>query len=221
MNRRAVLLVVAGLAAAATIALWVGLGRSHGDRDPGATGGSSAAPADRPPPLDPRTGRPTVATPRGSAAADPTAPDEIDDGDGDPDTRTYVMDNGAVMRDHRGPGYAPPINPPPMRPDQRTMSTVITARIYQQLAPVVAACGRAVPAGDRGEDPFVYVTMTVKVAKGQLTTTDVYPTIHDVNGASATAFPACVADKARAITLATADEPDHDDYIVQYPIRLK
>jgi hypothetical protein len=131
------------------------------------------------------------------------------------------MDNGAVVRDHRGSGYGPPITPPPMRPDQRTMNTELTAKIYQQLSPMVAACGREVPAGDRGADPYVYVTLTVKVAKGQLTTTDVYPTMNDVTGASASSLPACIADKAKGISLASGDEPEHDDYTVQYPIRLR
>ena len=213
------LLLLAAVAVGA-VAFWKLRGRGTHDTPADSTPGSAVATPGGPghPAIDPVTGKPVIGRP---GTANPAAPDEIDDGDGDPTTRTYVMDNGAVVRDHRGSGYDPPINPPPMRPDARTMSTVVTARIYQQLAPIVAACANTVPAADRGADPFVYVTMTVKVAKGQLTTTDVYPTIHDVTGGSATAFPSCVADKARTITLTASDEPDHDDYIVQYPIRLK
>jgi|GEM_PF-5755881 len=215
---RTLLIALAALVLAA-IAIW----KLRGGDAPQSAGPAPGAAEDKPDgvpgpaprrPVDPRSG---------PVAAGRPGPDDVDldDGDGDPTTRTYVMDNGAVVRDHRGAGAAPPINPPPMRPDQRTMSTVITARIYQQLAPAVASCGAAVPAADRGADPFTYVTMTVKVAKGALTTIDVYPTINDIGGASAASFTTCVTDKAMAISLTARDEPDHDDYIVQYPIRLR
>ncbi len=216
--RTRLVLLALGVALVVAVGFWRMRGRASDPAAPTASdrAGSSTAtgpgPAGTRPRIDPRSG----STVKPAAGAD-----EVDDGDGDPDTRTYVMDNGAVIRDHRGSGYAPPINPPPMPPDKRTMNTQLTAKIYQQLAPIVAACGGAVPTADRGGDPFTYVTMTVKVEKGQLTTTDVYPTIHDINGTSADAFPACVADKAKAIAIATGDEPDHSDYIVQYPIRLR
>lgn len=224
-GRTRALLVVLGVAAVAAIVAWTLRGGSEPTAGtPGSAGtGAPATDPARPGTSAPPLARPGVAQPAGprtgSAAAAANGVEEIEDGD--PDTRTYVMDNGAIVRDHRGSGYAPPINPPAMSPDRRTMSTDITARIYQQLAPMVASCGAQVPAEDRGENPFTYVTLNVQVAGGRLAVTDVYPTIHDIEGASAASFPACVRDKAAALSVPTGTEPDRDDYTVQYPIRLR
>lgn len=170
--------------------------------------------------------RPPVAI--GTPVAQPRTIDDPVDEDGgvplerpDRGVKVYVLDNGAVIRDHRGEGVPPPIAPPPMRPDKRTMSSKLTARIYTALAPMVQECAAAVPAVDRGADPFTYVTMTVQVSQGKLTTSDVFPTTHDLNGTSAQTFASCLADKGRGIAVPADDEPDHDDYIVQYPIRLQ
>lgn len=136
-------------------------------------------------------------------------------------TRTYVMDNGAVVQDHRGDGAGPPMDPPPMPPSKRTMNPEITAKVYQQLKPLVTACGAKTDPKERGDDPFTYVTMTVAVTKGTLTPTDVYPTVHDLKGASADKFTDCVRKQALTLEVPDSGEPDRTDYVVQYPIRLK
>ena len=136
-------------------------------------------------------------------------------------TRTYVMDNGAVVQDHRGDGYGPPVAPPALPPGKRTMSPEVTALIFQKLRPGVLACAGKVPASDRGADPFVYVTMTVAVASGRLSTTDTYPTTHDLKGDSLEGYVNCVREAGMAVTLDGTGEPDRNDYIVQYPIRLR
>ncbi|MBL8626276.1 MAG: hypothetical protein JNK64_33480 [Myxococcales bacterium] len=152
----------------------------------------------------------------------PAAPGDVAGGaPADRGTRTYVMDNGAVVQDHRGDGYGPPIDPPPMPPSKRTMNSAVTAKIYLQLKPMVTACGGKVDPADRGEDPFVYVTMTVAVTKGTLAPTDIYPTLHDLDGASADRFTDCLRTQAMTIRVPDSGEPDRTDYIVQYPIRLK
>lgn len=212
---RGLLIVLAAVIVVGAVVLVMKL--RGGDED--APAAPPAVATDRPvrPPITPGT----VAQPRprddlegeDDAGALPQRPDR--------GVKVYVLDNGAEIRDHRGEGMPPPIAPPPMRPDMRTMSSAVTAKIYTALAPIVAECAQGVPAVDRGADPFTYVTMTVQVKGGALTTSDVFPTTHDVNGQSAQTFASCVADKGKSIAVAAPDEADHTDYIVQYPIRLR
>jgi hypothetical protein len=204
------------LAAVAVVAIAIWQWRKRAGDDAPASGAATGTGGAVPPPIDRRR---VVAQPAGPSddLSDPDAPDRS----ARREPKIYVLDNGAVIRDHRGEGFPPPIAPPPLPPEQRTMNTQLTAKIYLALAPVVRACAAEVPAVDRGDDPFTYVTMTVQVSKGQLTTSDVFPTTHDVKGASEQRFASCVADKGRAIAVAAPDEPDHTDYIVQYPIRLR
>jgi hypothetical protein len=101
------------------------------------------------------------------------------------------------------------------------MNPQVTARIYQQLWPAVSTCAGKVPDSDRGDNPFVYVTMTVAVTGGRLTTTDVFPTLHDLKGDSVTSFTDCVREAGMAVVVADSGEPDRTDYVVQYPIRLR
>lgn len=161
--------------------------------------------------------RVAVEHPRADSTGGTLEPVRIDS-DG---TRTYVMDNGAVVQDHRGEGYGPPVAPPALPPGKRTMSPEITARIFQLLRPGVTKCAAKVPAAERGPDPFVYVTMTVAVAAGRLTTTDVYPTTHDLKGDSVDGYVNCVREAGMAVTLDRTGEPDRTDYVVQYPIRVR
>ncbi|MBK9030923.1 MAG: hypothetical protein IPL61_06215 [Myxococcales bacterium] len=213
---RLVLAVVAVAVIALAIVLWRSRGRATTpSTDPVATTptatGGGATPSG--------VGAPPIA--RGSSVTptpdDPTAPVSVDERG----TRTYVMDNGAVIRDHRGPDYGPPIVPPPMPPGKRTMSTEVTAKIYAQLKPAVTQCAAQVSAADRGADPFVYVTMTVAVTNGRLATTDVYPTLNDLKGPSVAAFTDCVRKQGLAVSIEQSGEPDRTDYVVQYPLRLR
>jgi hypothetical protein len=136
-------------------------------------------------------------------------------------TRTYVMDNGAVVRDHRPEDHGEPIAPPPMPPEQRTMSSAVTAVVYQRVAPVVAACAAKVVAADRGKDPFVYLTLTVAVTHGKLTVADSFPTANDIGAGAKPALLDCVRAGTLTQTVEAVDEPDRDNYIVQYPIRIR
>jgi hypothetical protein len=187
----------------------------------------AAAPADAPAGaatphagVTPRPGRAPVGkveVPSGSATPDdPGAASRDDRG-----MRTYVMDNGAVVQDHRGGPDVPPIDPPSLPPSKQTMNSAVTAKVYLQLKPMVAGCAGKFDPADRGDDPFVYVTLTVAVNQGTLTPTDVYPTLHDLKGPSAQRFTDCLRAKAMTIQVPESGEPDRTDYIVQYPIRLK
>ena len=150
----------------------------------------------------------------GAAAVDPGSTS---------DTRVHVTDTGRIVRDHRpGLNEDPTLFPAPLPPEQRTMSSAITADLAQQLRPIVAGCGRDVPAADRGAEPTVMVTLTVNVAQGRLSTTDVNAGSVDIAEASRDRlFAACVRDHAASLAAVTGDEPDLTDYIVQFPIPLR
>lgn len=208
---------VVALAVVAIVVIWWRGGRSAPSAPADPPAGSDAPRVGAPSPAGARpvgkvevpTGRPAPGADKPSAAGD------------DPVMRTYVMDNGAVVQDHRGDGFGPPIDPPPMPPSKRTMDSAVTAKVYLQLKPMVAKCGGQLDPADRGKDPFVYVTMTVAVTKGALAPTDVYPTLHDLKGPSADRFTDCLRTQAMTIQVPESGEPDRTDYIVQYPIRLK
>jgi hypothetical protein len=136
-------------------------------------------------------------------------------------TRTYVTDTGNPVRDHRDNVAEPIAVPAPMPPSERNMSSVVTAAIYQQLAPVVRSCGVDLPADARGDDPVVHVTLMVDVTGEQLTTADATAVTSDIKGATADAVVACVRDRAAALTVPAKGEPDRSGYVVQYPIRLR
>lgn len=208
---------VVALAVIAIAVIWWRGGSSSSSATPDAPAGAAAPPTGAPPPAGPRpVGKVEVPGDRPAAPGDVASGGAADRG-----VRTYVMDNGAVVQDHRGDGYGPPIDPPPMPPSKRTMDSAVTAKVYLQLKPMVAACSGKFDPADRGDDPFVYVTMTVAVTKGTLTPTDVYPTLHDLKGASADRFTDCLRTQAMSIQVPDSGEPDRTDYIVQYPIRLK
>lgn len=101
------------------------------------------------------------------------------------------------------------------------MNSVVTAAIYQQLAPIVRGCGLDLPPDARGDDPIVHVTLMVDVAGEQLTTSEATAVTSDVKGATADEVVACVRDRASALTVAAKGEPDRSGYVVQYPFRLR
>jgi BirA family biotin operon repressor/biotin-[acetyl-CoA-carboxylase] ligase len=211
MNRRWI--AVAAVVAAAAVALlwWRGRDRGAGTSRPSGAGAA----------IDPEA--PSAGAPGGGSA--PTRPRPRVPGQPDveirPDgTRVYVTDKG-VFRDHRGSGGSAPLGPPGLPPDQKTMSSAVTAQIYDQLKPAVVACSAAVAAADRGADPFVYVTLTVAVAGGALSTTGVEVGVNDVATSAQAALVQCVSERARAVAIPASGEPDRTDYIVQYPIRLR
>ncbi len=83
---------------------------------------------------------------------------------------------------------------------------------------VVTAAPAGITCGNGNNDCTENYTTGTNVT---LTPTDVYPTLHDLKGASADRFTDCLRTKAMAIQVPDSGEPDRTDYIVQYPIRLK
>lgn len=176
--------------------------------DPAAPGAATGDPANPANPGDPAN--PAVALPAGPAGGGSAA-----------EPRTYTTDTGNIVRDHRAGVTNPVALPAPVPPSERTMSSTLTAAIYQQLAPIVRACGAAAPAEGRGPSPVVHTTLTVDVAAGVLTTTSASAVASDLTGPTSDQIVACVRDRAGALTVAANGEPDRSGYIVQYPIRLR
>ncbi len=218
-TRRLSLLALAAVAAALAVYLLVGRG-SHATREPRLTGPVGALhPGD---PSRPGAGTPGLRSPgttpaRLPGAADPADPAAVLDAG----TRTYVMDDGTVVRDHRAGGGEPPVATTPVPPEQRTLNPELSAKVYQQLAPRVADCTGKVPASARGADPFVYVNLTVEVDGGILSTTEVLPVAHDVEDAAAGALVACVRAGLSTLRVDAKGEPDQTSYVLQYPMRLR
>ncbi|MBP8810371.1 MAG: hypothetical protein KBG48_05340 [Kofleriaceae bacterium] len=210
MNRRWI--AVAALVAVAVVAIVWWRGRERGATTSRASGGAAVDPSA--PGAGPAGGSAAPSRPRPRVPGT-TDVEVLPDG-----TRVYVSDKG-VFRDHRGSGAPPPLGPPGLPPDQKTMSSAVTAQIYDQLKPAVVACSAAVAAADRGADPFVYVTLTVAVAGGALSTTGVEVGVNDVATSAQAALVQCVSERARAVAIPASGEPDRTDYIVQYPIRLR
>lgn len=159
--------------------------------------------------------------PQGTAggSADPGADDPLA---GDrPPVRTYVMEDGTVGRDHRrGPASAP-VAIVPTPPEQRTMSSDLTARVYREVAPKVAACSAKVPDAALGADPFVYLNLTVDVTGGRLNAASVLPVAHDIEEAAATALVTCTREALAKLSLDAAGEPERTGYVLQYPLRVR
>ncbi len=215
---RLALLAVAALAAGLAIYFLVGRGSSATPTPHVAGPADPARPVDR----SPRPSTPGAPDPRspGPTPGGPTA-------DGDPSAapvggdRTYVMDDGTVVRDHRKSGGDAPVAITPVPPEQRTLSSEVSAQVYQQLSPKVAACTAKVPAAARGADPFVYINLTVEVDGGVLSTTQVLPVAHDITDAAAGALVACVRDGLSTLRVDAKGEPDQASYVLQYPIRVR
>ena len=211
------LLALAALVAGLAVYLLVGRGSSAargprvaGPRDPVAPGGT-AQPAG--------SGAPELRAPGTTPSlpgAGPAEPGAVDGG-----VRTYVMDDGTVVRDHRKNGGEAPVATTPIPPEQRTLNPELSARVYQQLSPRVAECAAKVPAGARGADPFVYVNLTVEVDGDVLSTTSVVPVAHDVDDAAAGGLVSCVRDGLSTLRVDAKGEPDQQAYVLQYPIRLR
>lgn len=181
--------------------------RGCGDPEEGSAEAPTLGPAAPAPARVGRERRPTTASPvRG----------------GDDEVRTYVTERGAAIRDHRShPEADPVLLPAPMPPEQRTMSSAVTAALLREVRPAVVACGRDVPDRDRGESPTVMVTLKVDITDGVLTVSeaDVAP-IH-IAAASGDVLRACVRDRVGTITTPTPDEPDRTRYVTRFPIRLR
>jgi hypothetical protein len=143
-------------------------------------------------------------------------------GTGEGDVRTYVTDTGNLVRDHRDlKGREPSAVPAPLPPEQRTMSSVITAEIYRSLAPTVRQCSKDLDASSLGPSPIVNVTLSVDVAGEKLTTTDATAVVTDITGPAADKVIACVRDRAAGLTVGAKGEPDRENYVLQYPIRVR
>lgn len=136
-------------------------------------------------------------------------------------TREYYTDTGNRVRDHREGVVDPKAVPAPLPPEQRTLSSVITADIYRSLAPIVRGCGNDVDAAAKGPSPVVHVTLGVDIEGEKLTTFDATAVVSDVSGPAADRVIACVRDRAAGLTVAAKGEPDRSNYVVQYPIRIR
>lgn len=215
-NVRLSLLALAALVAALAIYLLVGRG-SQAAPGPRAAGSDPERPGELARPSGPSGPGPRspATAPRDPSAggADPAEPDA--------GVRTYVMDDGTVVRDHRKNGGEPPVATTPVPPEQRTLNPELSARVYQQLAPRVADCAAKVPATARGADPFVYVNLTVEVDGGVLSTSDVVPVAHDVGDSAAGALVSCVRAGLSTLRVDAKGEPDQTSYVLQYPVRLR
>lgn len=212
-NLRLTLLAIAVLALGLALYLWKGRGSSTSSTAtrPAPGEGSGATAVGRPPAGRPGPGARRDEWPAepGSAGGSATGP------------RTYVMDDGSMVRDHRAGGGQPPVATTPMPPEQRTMNPELTARVYQQVSPAVAGCAAKVPTDARGADPFVYINLNVEVDGGVLSATDVLPVAHDVEGDAAEALVACVREGVARLRVDATGEPDQAAYVLQYPIKLR
>jgi hypothetical protein len=173
--------------------------------------------------VDRRGTPPPTGTDRPSAtpAANPPVPGSDPANDpANPGTKTYVMEDGTVVRDHRKDG-APPVATTPLPPEQRTMNPDLTAVVYREVAPRVAACAAQVPADARGADPFVYVNLTVEVDGGTLSSSSVVPVAHDVEESAAGPLVACVRESLGTLRVEAKGEPDQASYVLQYPVKLR
>ncbi|HUQ07550.1 MAG TPA: hypothetical protein VM261_33885 [Kofleriaceae bacterium] len=143
-------------------------------------------------------------------------------GTGDGEVRTYVTDTGQIVRDHRDTkGREPNAVPAPLPPEQRTMNSVITAEMYRALAPTVRQCSNDIDASALGPSPIVNVTLSVDVSGEKLRTTDATAVVTDISGPAADRVIACVRDRAAGLTVDAKGEPDRENYVLQYPIRVR
>jgi hypothetical protein len=142
-------------------------------------------------------------------------------GTGTDDVKTYVTETGNLVRDHRKDVTDPKAVPAPLPPEQRTMSSVLTADIYRKLAPVVRGCGVDLEASAKGPEPVVNVTLEVDVTGEKLTATNAIAVATDISGPAADKVIACVRDRSAGLTVDAKGEPDRSNYVVQYPIRLR
>jgi hypothetical protein len=140
-----------------------------------------------------------------------------------PSTRSSVSDTGNPIRDHRGDDRAAEAVdlPAPISPEARTMSSAISADLHAKLAPIVRSCGESVPDGARGASPTVHVTLTVDVSGGRLTTSDATAVTSDLAPPASEQVITCVRDRASGLTASANGEPDRNDYVVQFPVRLR
>ncbi len=202
--------VVAAIAVAVLLWLRRGTGLDAPRSDPTAAGGA------RPGGATGANGRPVL------QPTDPTPPTSARGGGATADTRIHTTDTGRIVRDHRpGLNEHPTLFPAPLPPEQRTLNPNVTAALYQQLRPMVKACAGDVPARDRGAEPMVMVSLTVDIAGGSLTATDVNAGSMDVSDGSRERLATCVRERAAGLSMTTADEPDRSSYVVQFPMRLR
>ncbi|HVV82605.1 MAG TPA: hypothetical protein VHE35_05970, partial [Kofleriaceae bacterium] len=122
---------------------------------------------------------------------------------------------------HRRNGE-PPVSTSPLPPEQRTLDPEVSARVYQQIAPKVAACTAQVPASARGPDPFVYINLTVAIDHGVLSSSDVVPVGHDITDDGArSALESCVRDAASTVRVDAKGQADQAQYVLHYPVRIR
>ncbi len=143
-------------------------------------------------------------------------------GTGGEETRTYVTDTGNLVRDHRDlKGREPSAVPAPLPPEQRTMSSVISADVYRSLAPTVRGCTGDIETTAKGPSPIVNVTLSVEISGEKLITHDATAVVTDISGPAADKVIACVRDRAAGLTVDAKGEPDRSEYVLQYPIRVR
>ncbi len=203
MNRSVLALgAVVVLGAASGLWLWLrdgdgapaGSERTHGE----GTSSEIATPAAREVPS-------TTVTP---SLSDPAHVPAGSDG-----VREYKVGD-VVVRDHRKGDHLPIDIPPNIHPpDERKVSSTLTADLAQKVRAVMSDCVASLPKEARGDKPRLEGQVTIAIRDKQVRVTAATMQLRDVVGASVEETKACIERRSVGITTAT-DEPDLTDYTI-------
>jgi hypothetical protein len=208
VNRRVLLAFGAAIVVAGAVILLFAL-RARDELPPSepTAEAPAAKPTQAPPPVN--DGRPPHTWRDRLAERDPVAvhPDG---------TREYDID-GTRVRDHT----TKPPSTAPVRAVPRADGRVVTPAVTQQLATDLRAGLRACVAGagrGRGRNARVVGNVKLAIRGHQLSVTDSALEVTGIDDAAS--IKGCLAEAARAVTAATPDEADVEDYELRVSLLL-
>jgi hypothetical protein len=166
---------------------------------------------------------PTASNDPTSTRATPPAEAKIAERTGP--VREWVRDDGRRVRDHRTAGSAAPPTPepPPPRPDGRTIKPAVTADVGNRLEAVIKDCVVGLPRHDKTSGkprPRLQGNVFVTIKDKQLSVTEADLSISELAGDAAAAAKTCMQQKSVGISTVAEDEADVERYAIRINYQL-
>jgi hypothetical protein len=189
MNRRALIgLLVVAVVAGVLFYIFRGSRDDHPKSTASTTSSDPQPVRDVPPGTPDRNAPPTRLAPP-ERVADPSASDT-----------QYQLEDGTIVRDHRGGGTGPYVRPSLPRREDSPVTAQVTSTVMAAVRPIVIKCMSSVPDSAFGDKPLIETRAVVKIDdKGNLDVLELGPALAGIDEDAAAEGLDCIRNAASSI----------------------